>query len=1527
LEQAGFRVSPGDRLRAYRVLAGPGKAYLREPERLKYLLAPILCRSGAEQDQFYPIFDAYLKEVRAADWTLEKAPAPRTSWWLWLLGVGVAAALLYVGWLLIRPNPVPVVPVADFAGPTYASEGDTVLFENKSFLPGDSTAYGMRWEMRDAVTGKTVFTDTTTYDWAFVVPTLDDTSYRKEVLLSVTAPDTETEYTARQPFDILCPVPPGVVGIDGLPPGRSLTQGARLGPLSPILDNTLGEELAEYPWTYEWQLGDGRTEFGSEISPIYDAAGVFRLRLSVRDTSAGAYCSTTVGLELEVRKPNRDTLITLPPLAYQRLQEQPVASWRSWVWQVPYFLALIVVGLWWRWWDRRRRTATDDAPAAETTVAQIQVSDRAPYYIPWQDQSHYLPIGAAQFRLADAMRLRQAGTRRNIDVGGTVDATIQRGGFPEVRYAHSTRPSEYLLLIDEETERSHLGRLFRHLATQLRGQDVFAEVFYYRKQFNRFWNAEHPEGMSLGKLAFYHNKHRLLILGDAHELLDPGATDVPRLRPEPLAELRAWRQRILLTPQPPVSWTFREKLLAKHFALFPADLRGLSDAAQWLEANAEDPSERFDSWRERQSRLRREEDVEYRRWRRWRDHRDYLAPYPALETWFLALAVYPQLNWELTIAIGRALQDYGVEVNYDNLLYLARIPSLREGRFPPRLRREMLAALDPEVEQIARRVVREELAAVRLLAGSGHAGLELESELALQNFALDPTDPTARETIRQLMAAGVLTPQQRGDLTRFVEREQAAANVGTGESLLTKTLKTSAAPPPVDLEEYFADPAEQEPAARPPFFSVRFWIALVASLFVLLLFAGLLRTDRTPGLQRRLFGTPTAVATPAPGLERRAPRRNLLAEEVYLGSGAQDAHDAALRALQQEDYATAESRFRAAIRLQNFQPSEAELNLLRLYYNRGRDYFNAYQAGLEQGDPLAAASRYFQQGVELPGALRDSLQRRGLARLFSDSLRWAAIQEYSRHGLGLSYYFAGDTALAKALYLTLPRRFFDTLSFSPNLQTFIAGEEETSRLLGIAPQELDGNVTELVVNYYLRTNSAAAETVIEAIVTNDTSVRAVQLPTTLVNGSTEIASGLGSTTLYLEPRREYPEQADSILVLLRQGDADVLDRRWLAYPKDWTAPESQVLKSYPLTVRDAFTRVVIDNVNLTITEPLAGGKPRVYSSYVQAETKLPDLTGDNIQVTFRHQGYNTKQMPYSTFRSMLEDNGEFELTPNEGFVRDQVLESLQKENYENVLDLMVGWSRVYDYSQYDDWREWRNEWFRARQLQDKSDPVREAAAAIALRTIESRVRDLARSFLATLPSSTRILADERTSDPPLTSSPQDRVARTTPTTEPPGSSVGDAIDPKTQEVLKRVGRSRLVGNNDPVPITDFGGASGGKYQVELELFTNVYNSTAKMRAIVDLDANVIQVQSYSHFQSKSADDPVLGDGTASVTTASQDYSQFRVYLSYGTLYLEQVMNPAGAVGRLRLEGATWQENQRLDLQPIRRGAIRSKKGG
>lgn len=143
--------------------------------------------------------------------------------------------------------------------------------------------------------------------------------------------------------------------------------------------------------------------------------------------------------------------------------------------------------------------------------------------------------------------------------------------------------------------------------------------------------------------------------------------------------------------------------------------------------------------------------------------------------WLCALAVCPQPRWETTIAIGKALKPVGVEVTFDKLLLLARIPFLQSGILPGSLRIELLRELDETTERLAREVVREELEAIKAKVKDSHANYELNSQLAVQRFALSPQDASHKADIRYLLENGLLDKRQVEELETAVQRHAMAA--------------------------------------------------------------------------------------------------------------------------------------------------------------------------------------------------------------------------------------------------------------------------------------------------------------------------------------------------------------------------------------------------------------------------------------------------------------------------------------------------------------------------------------------------------------------------------------------------------------------------------------------------------------------------------------------------------------------------------------------------------------------------------
>uniref|UniRef100_UPI00286CFBD9 PKD domain-containing protein n=1 Tax=Flavobacterium sp. TaxID=239 RepID=UPI00286CFBD9 len=74
-------------------------------------------------------------------------------------------------------------------------------------------------------------------------------------------------------------------------------------------------------------------------------------------------------------------------------------------------------------------------------------------------------------------------------------------------------------------------------------------------------------------------------------------------------------------------------------------------------------------------------------------------------------------------------------------------------------------------------------------------------------------------------------------------------------------------------------------------------------------------------------------------------------------------------------------------------------------------------------------------------------------------------------------------------------------------------------------------------------------------------------------------------------------------------------------------------------------------------------------------------------------------------------------------------------------------------------------------------------------------------------------------------------------------------------------------------VTNFNGATTGKFIVKLNLFTNCGNFTANMTAIVNLDTNQISVIRYSHFEDGVLPIQVTGNNTNNVTSYSNRWAQ------------------------------------------------------
>lgn len=987
-----------------RVLRAFGPDHLRDLDRLKYRLCPIVARNEQEQLRFYEQFDTYLQEIQTAEWA---APAPeevRQWWqkiprWLWA-GLLLAPFAVIIYNLIPKEPPPPLIIQSEH--PAQANIGDTVHFLNRS-ANYDSARMAFQWQLVDTESGL-LEDSSSSRDWHYLIQR-QGASPRKEVRLI--AADTAVVDTFLSQLLIRCSDPP-VVDRIGAPERAEVGDTVRLG-LLPQTEDTLS-----YAWSVNVDSSAGAWLEGrqDQASAAYLPArpGVYQFQVEVERVGAAGFCLVKRTHRLVVGGDR--AFLEAQPLAKDKLNTLLNFSWGTWL-----LLALLGLYLLYQWakWLNPPPPPPDPEREKKQLQRRFASSDKGPYFIPFRDRSVLIRVDPSMYRLADILRQRQEGLRMELDVPLTVRRTVEQGGFPAVQLRHTTVPSEYLFLIDEQAANSHQAGLYTFLARFMRDKDVHVSTYYYQAEFDRFWSDAHPEGVSLERLQRLYPNYRLMILGTAHGLLDSQATREPTLKKDYAKVLRRWKNRMLLTPLPAVDWTYRESALYGTFPVFPGDVEGFQSAMAFLElalAEEDEVKPGFSAWQANMMREHPAPNTNYRRWNRLATYRDYLRDYPSVYQWLCALAVYPAPIWAMTIAIGRALEPKGVEVNFENLLLLSRIPWLQGQPLSPKLRFELLKELDAESEALARRAVKEELEAVAPLVANSHANAELQTNLVITNFVMDPHEPANRRALRHLEEQGLINKKQRAELDVGLERRPDI--------------------PENDLEAFLRrtdEPAPQEERRVELQLNHHFYKALFGSLLFLLIGIGVWRLGATNEFYRLIFGEdPRSISADS----TRELRDYFFIREttfidsaiVYNNAGV-DLWRRALDEERQSDPALQQQALGLFQRAIDYRQSGNYLlgraNKGRLHYQIGMEEYHRYLESFSPRTALTAALPAFRAAAGYEATLAEGLHGQGLVFWYESLEGRTAALDSANH-----YYRQLE-----------PLGFFDTLSLRPNLETLL----------------------------------------------------------------------------------------------------------------------------------------------------------------------------------------------------------------------------------------------------------------------------------------------------------------------------------------------------------------------------------------------------------------------------------------------------------------------------------------------------------
>lgn len=746
-----------------------GSKYLGRFGELKYLLAPYLVQNAAEQQRFYQLWDEFAAECARE---VEKTSAPQTvtvtdlPWYLryrhWLLALFLVPTLAGLFFLYFRAASdkegakVFIIPTLEAT----AREGQNLQLRNGTNLSKnaqDSTLF--TWEVRDA-TLDSVLHVSNSFHLNWVIPA----GTGRQLLVSLSAPALSSaapqDRSATFSTTVYCATPPSLDTLT-FPTGPfAVGETARFQVHIP-------DEYTTYQWTFGDEIAAGE---GIDVTYTFEREGPLMVQVKAMSNTDTAYCFTTRIQQVQVGS-NQPFLAYLPMARDEGTQQLRLTSG---LWLLFLLPLLFSFPLWYRWWKNRNKSDEQADRTPEELQTVYPIHDTGPYDIPFRNQEGQITAPADFFRIADQLRVRAAGLRRAFDAPETVKATINSGGFPKWRDKAIKRPAAYLLLLRHTDEHQQQDRLLSRLADFLLAREAELTVYYHGGNFDHCWNADYPEGWPAEQLQSRYPDHRLIIGGNAHGLVDSFETAQPRLHPQLRRTFTRWNRRLVITTEPVQDWSFQEVLLHQDFLLYPATTKGILDGIFDLNETEEYEAGNYPNRETELAKIHPEPSYRYRKWETVADHQEYLADDPELFRWLSALAVASQPNWNLTIAIGRALS---IEVTHDRLLLLSRIPWLANNRPSHALRFALLGRLSPTDEKMARQCVVDELNAVAPQVKNSFAQTDWTTSNAVQQFALAPANPANKQAIRDLRTLGYFSQDQLAELDQTLLRDSGTATL------------------------------------------------------------------------------------------------------------------------------------------------------------------------------------------------------------------------------------------------------------------------------------------------------------------------------------------------------------------------------------------------------------------------------------------------------------------------------------------------------------------------------------------------------------------------------------------------------------------------------------------------------------------------------------------------------------------------------------------------------------------------------
>jgi len=262
---------------------------------------------------------------------------------------------------------------------------------------------------------------------------------------------------------------------------------------------------------------------------------------------------------------------------------------------------------------------------------------------------------------------------------------------------------EYLILIDRNNSHDFHSNFVDELLIKLTENEVYIEKYYFDGEPQFFSSSNFNRTSTIEDLEAKYPGHRLLIFTDAEWFIDPNTGNLT----EYAIKLNFWNSRSILFFGAEKEFLYRKNVfLNNDFIVMPACQLGLAALSTMFTENdlphipypislplPATLQTRTVKWIDRH--LPSVTQVS----EMLKEVRQYLGD-NAYE-WFSACAIYPEINWKMTLYLG---QELGC-LSEKNLIALSKLPWFRQGRLPDWLRRRLIDDMPKKNEKNIRKIL------------------------------------------------------------------------------------------------------------------------------------------------------------------------------------------------------------------------------------------------------------------------------------------------------------------------------------------------------------------------------------------------------------------------------------------------------------------------------------------------------------------------------------------------------------------------------------------------------------------------------------------------------------------------------------------------------------------------------------------------------------------------------------------------------------------------------------------------------